>query len=80
MGSGTLSASRKSESKKMNLTDWLNLNPRHRVKISSDGCRVTAHLYGGEGLDQVLNGDGDDYSRAIESALAGRQAIKSVLP
>lgn len=64
----------------MNITDWLNLNPRHRVTLSSDQGVVVASLFGGEGVDQQLKGKSDDDQAAMRHALETRDAIKSALP
>ncbi len=64
----------------MTITDWLKLNPRHRVALSADTGRVLATLFGGEGVDQVLTGSGDDDQAAMRHALEMRDAIKSALP
>jgi hypothetical protein len=64
----------------MNIVDWLNLNPHHRVTLSSDQGTVVASLFGGEGIDQRLLGKGDDDQEAMRRALESRDAIKSTLP
>ncbi len=64
----------------MTITDWLKLNPRHRVTLAADQGTVLAVLFGGEGVDQKLSGKGDDEQTAMRHALESRDAIKSALP
>jgi len=65
----------------MTLIDWMKLNPRHQVLLTSDTCgSVRATLKGGEGIDQRLVGAGADEAKAIASALEAREQICSQLP
>jgi len=65
----------------MTLTEWMKLNPRHQVLLTSDTCgNVRATLKGGEGVDQRLVGAGADEAKAIASALEVREQICSRLP
>lgn len=65
----------------MNLKQWLQLNPNHRVTLgSAPGDKVRAVLKNGEGVDQRLVGEGDDEVLAIKHALDNRDSIKASLP
>jgi len=63
------------------IKDWLHLNPKHRVTLASKpGGEVRAVLFGGEGIDQRIVGDGADELVAIKHALEVREGIASKLP
>lgn len=65
----------------MTQQEWFNINPNHRVIIEKgDSHPVRAILFGGEGIDQRLVGEGEHANEAIENALTVRQQMRDVLP
>lgn len=65
----------------MTLKDWLKINHNHRKLVQLNGDRVRVTLYGGNGIDQRLVGDGDDDDddEATTRALDVRRQMTAVM-